>query len=218
MSVQVFQIPVKISHADFLTSVPANGRLPDDLGPTVAMVGRSNVGKSSLINALTGHKNARAGAKPGTTRLINIYSVGLSWTSRQKPIRMTFADLPGYGFARGGIKTRLEFDAMTEEFFNQFSQQNTSNNNKVTNWLSGIILVLDGRHPGLKIDLATYEWLEDNRLSTIVVTTKNDRMTRNEQAKTNKKHALALGRTVIASSSRSGLGIREIWTSIKGLI
>lgn len=181
------------------------------------MVGRSNVGKSSLINALTGQTIARAGAKPGTTRLINIYSVGLSWTSRQKPIRMTFADLPGYGFARGGLKTRLEFDAMTEEFFNQFSQQNTSNN-KVTNWLSGIILVLDGRHPGLKIDLATYEWLEDNQLSTIAVTTKNDRMTRNEQAKTNKQHAIALGRTAIASSSRSGLGIREIWTSIKGLI
>ena len=208
---------MKISHADFLTSVPVNGRLPDDLGPTVAMVGRSNVGKSSLINALTGQKIARAGAKPGTTRLINIYSVGLSWTSRQKPIRMTFADLPGYGFARGGIKTRLEFDAMTGEFFNQFSQQNTSNN-KVTNWLSGIILVLDGRHPGLKIDLATYEWLEGNQLSTIAVTTKNDRMTRNEQAKTNKQHAIALGRTAIASSSRSGLGIREIWTSIKGLI
>ena len=217
MSVQVFQIPVKISHADFLTSVPANGRLPDSLGPTVAMIGRSNVGKSSLINALTGQTIARAGATPGTTRLINIYSVGLSWTSRQKPIRMTFADLPGYGFARGGLKTRLEFDAMTEEFFNQFSQQNTSSN-KVTNWLSGIILVLDGRHPGLEIDLATYEWLEDNQLSTIVVTTKNDRMTRNEQAKTNKQHALALGRTAIASSSRSGLGIREIWTSIKGLI
>ena len=217
MSVQVFQIPVKISHADFLTSVPANGRLPDDLGPTVAMVGRSNVGKSSLINALTGKRIARAGAKPGTTRLINIYSVGLSWTSRQKPIRMTFADLPGYGFARGGIKTRLEFDAMTGNFFNQFSQQNDPNN-KVPNWLLGIILVIDGRHPGLEIDLATYEWLEDNRLSTIVVTTKNDRMTRNEQAKTNKQHALALGRTVIASSSRSGLGSREIWTSIKGLI
>ena len=208
---------MKISHADFLTSVPVNGRLPDDLGPTVAMVGRSNVGKSSLINALTGQKIARAGAKPGTTRLINIYSVGLSWTSRQKPIRMTFADLPGYGFARGGIKTRLEFDAMTGEFFNQFSQQNTSNN-KVTNWLSGIILVLDGRHPGLKIDLATYEWLEGNQLSTIAVTTKNDRMTRNEQAKTNKQHAIALGRTAIASSSRSGLGSREICTSIKGLI
>jgi len=217
VSVQVFQIPVKISHADFLTSVPANGRLPDNLGPTVAMIGRSNVGKSSLINALTGQTIARAGATPGTTRLINIYSVGLSWTSRQKPIRMTFADLPGYGFARGGLKTRLEFDAMTEEFFNQFSQQNTSNN-KVTNRLSGIILVLDGRHPGLEIDLATYEWLEDNQLSTIVVTTKNDRMTRNEQAKTNKQHALALGRTAIASSGRSGLGIREIWTSIKGLI
>ena len=217
MSVQVFQIPVKISHADFLTSVPVNGRLPDDLGPTVAMVGRSNVGKSSLINALTGKRIARAGAKPGTTRLINIYSVGLSWTSRQKPMRMTFADLPGYGFARGGMKTRVEFDTMTENFFNQFSQQNNPNN-KVTNWLLGIILVLDGRHPGLEIDLATYEWLEDNRLSTIVVTTKNDRMTRNEQAKTNKQHALALGRTVIASSSRSGLGNREIWTSIKGLI
>ena len=63
------------------------------------MVGRSNVGKSSLINALTGTKIARAGAKPGTTRLINIYGISVSWTSRQKPTRLTFADLPGYGLS-----------------------------------------------------------------------------------------------------------------------
>ena len=182
------------------------------------MVGRSNVGKSSLINALTGTKIARAGAKPGTTRLINIYGVSVSWTSRQKPTRLTFADLPGYGFARGGMKTRLEFNAMTEDFFNQFSQLSSTQTGTSKSCLSGIILVLDGRHPGLENDLTAYQWLSDKNLSTIIVTTKNDRMTRNEQHKTNKGHALAVNRTVIASSSRSGLGINSIWTSIKGLL
>ncbi len=182
------------------------------------MVGRSNVGKSSLINALTGTKIARAGAKPGTTRLINIYGVWVSWTSRQKPTRLTFADLPGYGFARGGVKTRLEFSAMTEEFFNQISQVRTTQTITSRNTLSGIILVLDGRHPGLENDLTAYKWLLDKKLSTLIVTTKNDRMTRNEQVKTNKRHTQAVNQTVIASSSRSGLGISEIWTSIKGLI
>ena len=182
------------------------------------MVGRSNVGKSSLINALTGTKIARAGAKPGTTRLINIYGISVSWTSRQKPTRLTFADLPGYGFARGGMKTRLEFNAMTEDFFNQFSQLSSPQTGTSKNCLSGIILVLDGRHPGLENDLTAYQWLSDKNLSTIIVTTKNDRMTRNEQHKTNKGHALAVNRTVIASSSRSGLGISSIWTSIKGLL
>lgn len=209
---------MKISHADFLTSVPVGGRLPDDLGPTIAMVGRSNVGKSSLINALTGQKIARAGAKPGTTRLINIYRLHLSLTSRQKKTQMAFADLPGYGFARGGIKTRLEFSKMTEEFFNQFSQPSPSQQPNKNNWLSGVILVLDGRHPGLEIDLTAYKWLSDNKFSTIIVTTKNDRMTRNEQVKANKGHELTVDQPVIVSSSRSGVGVNEIWTSIKGLI
>ncbi len=209
---------MKISQADFLTSVPVGGRLPDDLGPTIAMVGRSNVGKSSLINALSKRKIARAGAKPGTTRLINIYSLRLSWTSQQKQRQMTFADLPGYGFARGGTKTRLEFSTMTEEFFNQFSQFSTDQNPKKRSWLSGVILVLDGRHPGLEIDLTAYKWLSDKKLSTIIVTTKNDRMTRNAQGKANKSHEQAVGRTVIVSSSQSGLGIGELWTSIKGLV
>ena len=62
---------MKILDVDFLTSVAAGGRLPPDLGPTVAMVGRSNVGKSRLINALARRRIARAGAKPGTTRLVN---------------------------------------------------------------------------------------------------------------------------------------------------
>ena len=182
------------------------------------MVGRSNVGKSSLINALTGQKIARAGAKPGTTRLINIYSLRLSWTPRKKQIQLTFADLPGYGFARGGIKTRLEFSKMTNDFFNQFSQSSTSQNPTNNSWLSGVILVLDGRHPGLEIDLNAYKWLSEKQLSTIIVTTKNDRMTRNEQGKANRGHELAVDRPVIVSSSRSGLGISETWTSIKGLI
>ncbi len=182
------------------------------------MVGRSNVGKSSLINALTGTKIARAGAKPGTTRLINIYGVWVSWTSRQKSTRLTFADLPGYGFARGGMKTRLEFSAMTEEFFNQFSLLSTTQTNASENCLSGVILVLDGRHPGLENDLTAYKWLSDKKISTIIVTTKNDRMTRNEQDKTNKGHAEAVNQTVIASSSRSGLGISKIWTSMQGLL
>tara|TARA_B100000686_G_scaffold284515_1_gene308123 strand:+ start:2484 stop:2879 length:396 start_codon:yes stop_codon:yes gene_type:complete len=131
---------------------------------------------------------------------------------------MTFADLPGYGFARGGTKTQLEFSTMTEEFFNQFSQFGTDQKPKQQSWLSGVILVLDGRHPGLEIDLTAYKWLSDKKFSTIIVTTKNDRMTRNEQSKTNKGHELAVGRPAIVSSSQTGLGIDEIWTAIKGLI
>ncbi len=209
---------MKILHADFFTSVPVGGKIPDNLGPTIALVGRSNVGKSSLINALTGRKIARAGAKPGTTRLINIYSLRLSWTSQKKPIPMTLVDLPGYGFARGGKKTQLEFSTMTEEFFNELSQFSADEKPKTSSWLSGIILVLDGRHPGLEIDLTAYEWLAGKNFSTIIVTTKNDRMTRNQLYKANTGHELALERPVIVSSSRSGLGIGKIWTSIKGLI
>ena len=83
----------------------------------MALVGRSNVGKSLLINALTDRQIARTGAKPGTTRLVNIYRVRVSVSVRMRPLDFTLADLPGYGFARGGNETRRGFENLTREFF-----------------------------------------------------------------------------------------------------
>ena len=212
---------MKILDADFLTSVPEGGRLPPDLEPTVAMVGRSNVGKSRLINALARRRIARAGAKPGTTRLVNLYAVRAATSARAKPLRLTLADLPGYGFARGGVDARREFDAMTDGFFAQMAQ--TADDGRIPappdrRRLAGVMLVIDGRHPGLDSDLATHAWVRHHDFPTVIVTTKNDRMSRNAQAKSTREHERALGDAVLATSSKTGAGLQAVWTAVRALL
>lgn len=209
---------MKILDAAFLTSVTADGHLPPDLGPTFAMVGRSNVGKSSLINALTGRHIARAGAKSGTTRLVNLYTVRISIVTHGKPARFSLADLPGYGFARGGLDARREFDAMTKRFFAQIGDETSILPTRNRRRLAGIILVIDGRHPGLNSDQSAYAWVRQHDFPAVIVTTKNDRMSRKAQAKSRREHERALGEAVIATSSKTGAGTKLIWTAIGVLL
>ena len=98
--------------AEFVTSAASAAGLPREGLPEVAMVGRSNVGKSSLINALVGHRVARTSAAPGKTRLANVYRVGRG----RRPV-FFLVDLPGYGYARGGSATAREFEELTRGYF-----------------------------------------------------------------------------------------------------
>ena len=100
----------------FVTSVSEGGVVPTEGLPVVALVGRSNVGKSSLINTLVRKRIARSGGKPGTTRLINLYRIATP-SSNVHPFLLV--DLPGYGYARGGTKARESFQALTDSFFRQ---------------------------------------------------------------------------------------------------
>ena len=209
---------MKIFDAAFLISVPADGHLPPGLGPTIAMVGRSNVGKSSLINALTRRRIARAGSKPGTTRLVNLYAVRMSMLANGKPVRFTLADLPGYGFARGGLNAKREFDAMANGFFSQMANNTSIPATPDRRRLAGLILVIDGRHPGLKSDLAARAWVRQHDFPITIVTTKNDRMSRNAQVRSTRGHEQALGGMVIAASSKTGHGIQSVWTAIRALL
>ncbi|MYD85632.1 MAG: hypothetical protein F4Y14_05305, partial [Acidobacteria bacterium] len=146
--------------------MPAGGRLPPAAGPVIAMVGRSNVGKSSLINALIRRGLARAGAKPGTTRLVHLYAVRV--------------------------------------VFEQAALHAASSRGRGAPRLAGVILLVDGRHPGLASDVAAQAWLAEQGHESIVVTTKNDRMSRSAQARARRGHEAALGRPVFPVSSRTG--------------
>ncbi|MDE2904776.1 MAG: 50S ribosome-binding GTPase [Acidobacteriota bacterium] len=205
---------MKILDADFVTSMPAGGRLPPDAGPVIAMVGRSNVGKSSLINALIRRGLARAGAKPGTTRLVNLYAVRVVPAAGRRTMRSTLADLPGYGFARGGPEARREFETIVRDFFEQATLPTVSPRGPTAPRLAGVILLVDGRHPGLASDAAAQAWLAEQGHRSIIVTTKNDRMSRSAQARARRGHEAALGGPVLPVSSRTGAGVSAVRTAV----
>ena len=209
---------MKILEADFVSSMPAGGHLPPDAGLVVAMVGRSNVGKSSLINALIRRGLARAGAKPGTTRLVNLYAVRTVPAPGRRVMRTTLADLPGYGFARGGSAARSEFEVIVRDFFERATARPATSSPPGAPRLAGVILLVDGRHAGLDSDLAAHAWLAEQGYGSIVVTTKNDRLSRSAQARTRRAHEAALGRAVLPVSSKTGAGIPAVRTAVGSLL
>ena len=210
---------MKIVSAEFVTSVAGGGDVSAAGTPVVALVGRSNVGKSRLINALTDRRIARAGAKPGTTRLVNIYRVRVSASARARPVDLTLADLPGYGFARGGREARRDFEALTREFFDHAVVGRTPPRSATRAFrLAGSILLVDGRHPGLAADLTAHAWLRDRRYPLRVVTTKNDRLSPAKRAQTHREHERHFGDRVLAVSSKTGAGIDDVWTAIASLL
>ena len=150
--------------ATFITSGAGAADFPGDGLPEVALVGRSNVGKSSLINASVRQKIARTSAAPGKTRLANIYRVA---RGGGRPLYLV--DLPGYGYARGGDDAAREFDELTRVFFRRDGQGGRDRRqgrhspaHPATPALPAQIaalLLVDSRHPGLKSDLEAWHWL-----------------------------------------------------------
>ncbi|HJQ39505.1 MAG TPA: ribosome biogenesis GTP-binding protein YihA/YsxC, partial [Thermoanaerobaculia bacterium] len=141
--------------AEFVTSAAGANGLPTDGLPEIAMVGRSNVGKSSLINALVRKKLARTSAAPGKTRLANFFRV----SAEPRP-PFYLVDLPGFGYARGGDKAREEFDALAAEYFG--ARVNDPR-------FRGVFVLVDSRHPGLDSDRATWNWLDSHDVTYYAV-------------------------------------------------
>ena len=193
---------MKVS-ADFVTSAAGAEGLPKDGLPEIAMVGRSNVGKSSLINALVRKKLARTSAAPGKTRLANFYRVAVE---PRPPFLLV--DLPGFGYARGGDKTREEFDALAAEYFG--SRVNDPR-------FRGVFVLVDSRHPGLDADRTAWNWLERLGVTCHIVATKIDKLTQAER----RRHLAELERlysgSVTPSSADTGEGLDQLWKTIAKL-
>jgi GTP-binding protein len=205
---------LKVLSVEFVTSAPDAAGIPNDGVPQIALVGRSNVGKSSLINALTHRKVARASAAPGKTRLANIYRVTLSGA----PVRaVDLVDLPGYGYARGGDATRKEFEALVEGYLGPVGRARRVGRvggAGQEGGVAGVILAMDGRHPGLATDLAAYGWARTLDLPTIVVTTKVDRMSRAERDRARRQFENSLRCQVLPVSAVTGEGLEDLWKQI----
>lgn len=155
-------MPFRILQSEFLVSVADPRRLPEEVRPEVAFVGRSNVGKSSLINLLLGRKAlAKISGKPGKTRLINYFLVNES---------IFFVDLPGYGFARTSLEMRGDWAKMIEGYL-------------LTPRPRLVVQLVDARHGLSRLDRDSVEWLCHNGRETLVALTKMDKINRSEQAK-----------------------------------
>ncbi len=142
---------LKVLNADFVTSAVGADGIPRDEVPRIALAGRSNVGKSSLINALCRSKIARTSAAPGKTRLVNFYRITIEG-GPGGPGRwpLYLVDLPGYGYARGGDDAAAELAAVAESYFADAAAKPGAR---------GALLLVDSRHPGLPQDRAAAGWL-----------------------------------------------------------
>ncbi len=187
---------------------------PGDGRPEVALVGRSNVGKSSLINALVRQDVARTSSAPGKTRQVNVYRITPGGGS---PFYLM--DLPGYGHAGGGDKAREEFSGLTSLYFDSRSGGGSARTHAAGRHptLRGVVLAIDARHPGLASDIDAWHWLASLGVPYLLVATKIDKLSQAEKARLAKICLDAFGHAPLAVSALKGVGLDEFWQALRAL-
>lgn len=190
-----------IKTAEFITSAVKASQYPDAVLPEIAFVGRSNVGKSSLINTLVNRKRlVKTSSTPGRTQLINFFDINSA---------VTFVDLPGYGYAKVPERIRKTWAPMIEAYL---SSRKT---------LKGVVVILDMRRIPNQADIDLIEWLWEHHIPSLLVLTKVDKLKRSQRAGNHRniaeKLALALEQFVIFSA-KTRQGKEDVWESIEALL
>lgn len=181
-----------------------------------AFAGRSNVGKSSLLNALTRQKLARTSAAAGKTRLANIYRVTAEGgAGGPGPWSTYLVDLPGYGYARGGNASVKELAAVVDAYF--AAGQRATGPGAGRERRGAIFLLVDSRHPGIQTDVQAYQWLGETAITPHIIATKVDKLSRSERSQNLRELERIFGRPPIPVSVTSGEGIEHLWRMISGL-
>jgi GTP-binding protein len=185
--------------SQFLLSALAAAQFPVSDVPEIAFLGRSNVGKSSLLNTLVGEKTARVSQTPGRTRAINFFAL---LDPRQQP-KLMFADLPGYGYA----KISKSISAGWQEFIEPYLA--------IRSTLKLCICLVDSNVPAQPPDRQLIDWLRASGREFAVVATKIDRLSGNERT----RNMLALKKgleldDVLPVSAKTGYGLKELWARI----
>ena len=175
-------------------------RLPENTCPEVAFAGKSNVGKSSLINALVNRKSfARTSSEPGKTQTINYYSIN---------DEMYLVDLPGYGYARTSMETREKWGKMIEKYLH------------TSKMLKAVFLLVDIRHEPSQNDVNMYDWIKYQGFTPVVIATKADKIKRSQLPRQIKLVRDTLGmekeEILIPFSAETKQGREEIWKVIEG--
>ena len=191
-----------IKKLDLETVCGITSKLPENSCPEIAFAGKSNVGKSSLINALIMRKAfARTSSQPGKTQTINFYKVNDAFY---------YVDLPGYGYAKVSMTEREKWGKMIEKYLNTSKQ------------LKAVLLLIDIRHEPSANDRNMYEWIQYNGYEPIIIATKLDKINRSQIQKHVKMVREGLGAkketTIIPFSAETMQGREELWQLIEGLV
>lgn len=191
-----------VKSAELETVCGITSKLPSNELPEIAFAGKSNVGKSSLINGLLNRKSlARTSAQPGKTQTINFYNVNKE---------LYFVDLPGYGYAKVSVEIRAKWGKMIERYLHGSSQ------------LKKVFLLVDIRHTPSENDCMMYDWIVDNGYEPVIICTKLDKIKRSQVQKNLKiireKLNLVPGTTMIPFSAQTKQGRDEIWNLIESTL
>lgn len=190
-----------IKSTEFIKSAARPAHYPPAVFPEIAFAGRSNVGKSSLINVLVNRKSlVRTSSTPGRTQLINFFAVN---------DRFSLVDLPGYGYAKVPLAVKKEWGPMIESYLSGRAN------------LAGVVLILDIRRDPVAEDRQMLDWLRAYGISPVLVVTKCDKVSRNEKARQAAVIARTLGvekseLTFFSTLTREGKD--EIWQRIETLL
>ena len=190
---------MKIIKAELETVIGVKSAIPENSLPEYAFAGKSNVGKSSLINALMQRKSlARTSSQPGKTQTINYYNVNDA---------VYLVDLPGYGYAKAGAAVSAQWGKMVERYLQQSAQ------------LRNVFLLIDIRHEPGANDRQMYEWILANGYEPLIIATKLDKIKRSQVDKQKKLLRESLGMSssavLIPFSAETKQGRDEIWELLK---
>lgn len=187
---------MKILSATFVQSAATPRQFPPPFLPEVAFAGKSNVGKSSLLNTLLGRKNlVKTSSTPGKTQMINFFDING---------RFHLVDLPGYGYAEAPMAMRRNW----EELMSAYLLDRET--------LGGVVLILDVRHALGELDLYMHDWLTEHKLPALYVANKADKLKRSqlEDRRRALQDALGLEAPPMAVSARTGQGKPELWQAL----
>ncbi len=193
---------MKIKNVNLETVVGITSTLPDNPYPEFAFAGKSNVGKSSLINAIMNRKSyARTSAQPGKTQTINFYNVNDAFY---------LVDLPGYGYAKVSMETKAKWGKMIERYLKRSKQ------------LRRVFLLIDIRHDPSANDCEMYDWIIHNGFEPIIIATKSDKISKGQiephLAAIRKKLKVKPGTVLIPFSAQNKTGLDKIYEAMESFL
>ncbi|HMA85483.1 MAG TPA: ribosome biogenesis GTP-binding protein YihA/YsxC [Desulfosalsimonadaceae bacterium] len=192
---------MQVKSAEFIKSAVKPDQYPPAGPPEIAFAGRSNVGKSSLINTLLNRKHlVKTSSTPGRTQLLNFFDINGD---------TVFVDLPGYGYAKVPARIKKNWGPMVEKFL------------ATRKTLKGVVLILDIRRTPQDEERDFIDWLLDNRIPVILVLTKADKLAKNKRIKQMQAIARELDITtddLICFSAKTRMGLSDVWAAIDHLL